>query len=58
MKLYPYQQQYLDFLLSNKDIKCIIKGRQIGYSHVEQIYKDWLDMVKLNNKVKEYEYSS
>jgi len=37
MKLYPYQQQYLDFLLSDKQIKCMIKSRKIGYSYVENI---------------------
>ena len=41
MKLYPYQQQYLDLLLSDKQIKCMIKSRKIGYSYVEKMLNEY-----------------
>jgi hypothetical protein len=51
MKLYPYQQQYLDLLLSDKQIKCVIKSRKFGYSHVEKMYSEWLKIIKKYDKL-------
>jgi len=48
MKLYPYQQQYLDFLLSDYKFKAVVWSRQMGRSYVNKMYEEYLKILRKN----------